>query len=194
VALEVSAAAISTTLVKQFQLDIEPRKLWMAVSPQGDWYLSTKVTGELRAQVLEATRTKLLSYPQVAAVATAEELSRIPLPQPPVDNWSLLERARASFDASRSGDLLVMLKQRISPIARPIAGYAVGHGTPWDYDRRVPMLFWYPGAVAHEAARPVETVDILPTLAPFIGLTIPAGEIDGSCIDLDPESANTCRQ
>jgi len=130
----------------------------------------------------------------VAAVATADELSRMPLPQPPVDNWSLIERARASFDASRSGDLLVMLKQPISPIARPISGYAVGHGTPWDHDRRVPMLFWYPGAVAHEAPRSVETVDILPTLASFIGLAVPASEIDGRCIDLDPGTADTCKR
>ncbi len=194
VAPEISATAISTALVSRFRLDIEPRRLWMAVSQQGDWYLSSKISGELRSQVLAATRTMLLSSPQVAAVATAEELGSMPLPQPPVDNWSLIERARASFDASRSGDLLVMLKQSISPIARPIAGYAVGHGTPWDHDRRVPMLFWYPGAVAHEAARSVETVDILPTLAAFVGLAVPAGEIDGRCIDLDPGRADTCRQ
>lgn len=191
---ETVAAAISATLVTQFKLDIEPKKLWMAVSPQGDWYLSNKVTGALRTQVLAATRAKLLSLPQVAAVATAEELSRMPLPQPPVDSWSLLERARASFDATRSGDLLVMMQPRIVPIPKPVAGYAAGHGTPWDYDRRVPMLFWYPGAVAHEVPLSVETIDILPTLAPFIGLTVPAGEIDGRCIDLDPGSTDTCKQ
>ncbi len=191
---ETVAAAVSATLVTQFQLDIDPKKLWMAVSPQGDWYLSNKVQGALRAQVLAATRARLLSLSQVAAVATADELSRMPLPQPPVDNWSLLERARASFNPSRSGDLLVMMQPRIVPIPKPVAGYAAGHGTPWDYDRRVPMLFWYPGAVAHEVPLSVETIDILPTLAPFIGLNVPAAEIDGRCIDLDPGSADTCKQ
>jgi predicted AlkP superfamily pyrophosphatase or phosphodiesterase len=191
---EAVAASISTTLVAQFHLDIEPGKLWMAASPQGDWYLSDKVSGTLRAQILAATRAKLLSLPQVAAVATADELSRMPLPQPPVDNWSLLERARASFYAPRSGDLLVMMQPRIVPIPRPTTGLATGHGTPWDYDRRVPMLFWYPGAVAHEVPLSVETIDILPTLAPFIGLTVPAAEIDGRCIDLDPGPVDTCKQ
>ena len=32
------------------------------------------------------------------------------------DKWTLIERARASFDASRSGDFIVLLKTRITPI------------------------------------------------------------------------------
>jgi hypothetical protein len=35
-------------------------------------------------------------------------------------------------------------------------------------------------------------LDILPTLAALIGLSIPADEIDGRCIDLDPGPGDTC--
>ena len=113
-------------------------------------------------------------------------------PRPPVDDWSLAEKARASFDRARSGDLIVLLKPRTIPIAKPVAYYTDTHGSPWNYDRRVPMLFWYPGAIRHEEPLSVETVDILPTLAALIALPVPSDEIDGRCIDLDPTASSTC--
>ena len=38
----------------------------------------------------------------------------------------------------------------------------------------------------------VETADILPTLAALIGLNVPAGEIDGRCLDLDAGPQTSC--
>ena len=48
----------------------------------------------------------------------------------------------------------------------------------------MPVLFYQPGMPGFEQALPVETVDILPTLAALIRLPVPAAEIDGRCIDL----------
>jgi predicted AlkP superfamily pyrophosphatase or phosphodiesterase len=163
----------------------------VAAQPFGDIYLARDVPESMRARVLETARLKYLSYPQVAAVFTAAELRRMPMPSGSPDEWTLAERFRASFDPQRSGDLEVALKPHITPIAD--ARYAVAtHGSPWNYDRRVPILFYRPGAVGFEHPLPVETVDILPTLAALIGLPIPAGEIDGHCIDLDPGAGDTC--
>ena len=66
------------------------------------------------------------------------------------------------------------------------------HGSPWNYDRRVPILFYRPGIAGFEQALPIETVDILPTLAALIGLPIPRAEIDGRCINLDGGKADSC--
>jgi alkaline phosphatase len=163
----------------------------LATQPFGDIYLARDVPGPMRARVLEAARKKYLSYPQVAAVFTADELRRLPAPSGPPDEWSLAERFRASFDPERSGDLLVALKPHITPIAD--ARYSVAtHGSPWNYDRRVPILVYRPGATGFEHPLPIETADILPTLAALIGLPIPAGEIDGHCVDLDPGPDTTC--
>jgi phosphonoacetate hydrolase len=38
----------------------------------------------------------------------------------------------------------------------------------------------------------VMTVDILPTLAAIVGLAIPAGEIDGRCLDILSGPADSC--
>lgn len=116
----------------------------------------------------------------------------MPMPKGPPDSWSLAERARASFTENRSGDFVVLLKPRITPIAEP-KNYVATHGSPWDYDRRVPILFWRKSMQGFEQPLAVETADILPTLAAQIGLTVPSGEIDGRCLDLDQGTEDSCR-
>jgi alkaline phosphatase len=163
----------------------------LAAQPFGDVWLARDIPESMRSRVLEAARMKYLAYSQVAAVFTAAELRRLPMPSGSPDEWTLAERFRASFDPERSGDLLVALKPHITPIAD--ARYAVAtHGSPWNYDRRVPIIFYRPGATGFEHPLPIETVDIMPTLAGLIGLTLPAKEIDGHCLDLDPGPGNSC--
>ena len=90
-------------------------------------------------------------------------------------------RAR-SIRVQRSGDLIVMLKPHITPIARPSAGYVATHGSPWDYDRRVPILFWRAGMTPAVREEAVETADIMPTLAAMLGLAVDPATIDGECL------------
>lgn len=163
----------------------------MAVAPAGDIYLARSVPEALRPRVLEAARAAYAAHPQVAAVYTAAELHRLLAPVNPVDEWTLAERLRASFDPERSGDLLVVLKPHVTPIADPSV-YVATHGSPWNYDRRVPILFYYPGVEGYEQPLPVETVDIAPTLASWIPLALPADEIDGRCLEIAPEGSPTC--
>ena len=160
-------------------------------SAAGDVYLSNAVPPALRSRILEAARAHYLEHPQVAAVFTSGELRGMAMPSGPPDEWSLAQRFRASFDPERSGDLLVALKPHITPISNPTGAVAT-HGSAWNYDRRVPLLFYRPGIEGFEQPLPVETVDILPTLAPLIGLSVPAAQIDGRCLDLDPGEGDTC--
>lgn len=159
----------------------------------GDYYLSRAVPADQRDRALSLVRAKLLALPQVADVLLADDLRRVRPGAMPVDEWSLPERFAASFDPSRSGDLLVALKPQVTPIVDPTKGYVATHGSPWQYDRRVPMLFWRSGGEGFEQPLPVETVDILPTLAALIGLPVPADEIDGRCLDLDPGAGDSCK-
>ncbi|PAX08756.1 alkaline phosphatase family protein [Sphingomonas lenta] len=161
------------------------------LAAEGDVYVDRALPPATRARVLAEAKRRYLAQPQVAAAYTRAEIAATPLPTTPPETWSLLERARASFDPERSGDLLVMHKPRVTPIDRPGPGYVETHGSPWDYDRRVPLLFWRRGQPAFEQPLSVQTVDILPTLAAPLRLGTPG--IDGRCLDLDPGEADTCR-
>ena len=84
---------------------------------------------------------------------------------------------------AQPGDLLILLRPRVTTIEEPAPGYVETHGSPWDYDRRVPILFWRPDAGGQERYLPIRTVDIAPTLAGVLGLEVPA-DLDGRCLDL----------
>jgi predicted AlkP superfamily pyrophosphatase or phosphodiesterase len=122
------------------------------------------------------------AHPQVEAVFTKRQISRVRLATSAPDRWTIAERVRASFDQQRSGDLYVVLKRYVSTIAEPGVGYVATHGSPWDYDRRVPILFWRKGMRPNDRQDHVSTVDILPTVAVQIGLALP-GKVDGRCLD-----------
>ena len=86
----------------------------------------------------------------------------------------------------------MFLKRDITPIA-DTTHYVATHGSPWDYDRRVPILFWRPGASGTTIEQSAETTDILPTLAGMIGLPIASGSVDGHCLSEVPGAVCTSR-
>ncbi len=147
----------------------------------GDMYVDRKLTTAERTRVIAEAVAAYRAHPQVEAVFTHDQLARTPLPTASPDKWSLIERARASFDAERSGDFIVLLKRHVTPIADTKV-YVATHGSPWDYDRRVPILFWRKGMTPASSEQPVETVDIMPTLAAMIGLPLQRGSVDGKCL------------
>jgi arylsulfatase A-like enzyme len=75
------------------------------------------------------------------------------------------------------------LKRDITPISDTSHNVAT-HGSVWDYDRRVPILFWRKRMLSQPPRNDVvETTDIMPTLAAMIGLPLAPGTVDGHCLD-----------
>ena len=161
--------------------------------PFGDIYVDKELRPTDLMRALDEAVRAYRAHPQVAAVFTSAQLRAAPSPSGPPDQWSLLDRARASFDPQRSGDFVVLLKPLVTPISDTSRGYVATHGSPWDYDRRVPILFWRKGMRGFEQPAAVETVDIMPSLAALIGLPIAAGTIDGRCLDLLEGPESSCR-
>ena len=160
------------------------------LAAEGDVYIDRGLSPADRARVRAEVVRRYRALPQVAGVFTRDELAAAPAPSGPPETWSLLDRARASFNAGRSGDFIVFLRPRVTTVGAPSPGYVETHGSPWDYDRRVPILFWRKGMTGFEQPLSVETVDIAPTLAATIGF--PLSGVDGRCLDLDPGPASTC--
>ena len=158
----------------------------------GDIWLAPGLSAKQRKKVIAALVAQLGANPQVEGVFTADELKTVKVPSGDPQDWTMIQRVAASFDPQRSGEVLMMTRRAVVPGTAPQPGYTSTHGSPWDYDRRVPMLFWRKGMAAQELAQPVETVDIAPTLAAMVGLTAPAGTWDGRCLDIDGSEADSC--
>ena len=185
--------ALNATIAQQ--VGMPGRTLIWADGAAGDLYFDRGLSAAERAKVEAATLRLLRAHPQVQAVFTKAEIAATPTPSPTgrPENWSLIQEARASFYPERSGDLLVLLKPNIMSIPeRAVMGAVATHGSPWDLDRRVPILFWRKGMRHFEQPLGVETVDIMPSLAALIGLPVPKTEIDGRCLDLIAGDGDSC--
>jgi predicted AlkP superfamily pyrophosphatase or phosphodiesterase len=190
-AARVDRALAAATVGKSVagQLGLSGQLLW-GDGGNGDVWIDPAITAKQRAAVIAAATRIYTANPQVAAVFTREAIAATPMPSGPPETWTLIERARASFNPDHSGDLIVFLRPRITAIPEGSKGNVATHGSPWDYDRRVPILFWRRGMTGFEQPLSVETVDIAPTLAATINL--PVSGLDGRCLDLDPGAASTC--
>ena len=180
---------VSGQLQEQFKLDYSP----LAGDPSEiSIALLSNDTPAMRQRVTAATIALLRKRPEVVAVYTkAQALAGLPPKGKPVDELTFLERIAESTDAERSGDIMAVLPA-YATIGDPLktGDVIAGHGSVWNYDRRVPILFWWPGAEGFEQPIPIETVDIAPTLAAEVGVKTPV--VDGRCLDLDRSKASVC--
>lgn len=161
--------------------------------PVGDIWIDPKLPKKTFDAVQAEALALYRAHPQVAAAFARADIITAAAATGPAETWTLVQRAKASFHPARSGDIVVALKPRITPIANPLGGYVATHGSFWDYDRRVPILFWRKGMAGFEQPLAVETVDIAPTLAATIGLKLGVPEVDGRCLDLDASAEDSCR-
>lgn len=144
----------------------------------------------LRTQVAEAAVEMLRTVPDVAFADTRDRLLADGLPdtrQP--EMLTVRERMRLSTVPERSPDILIAFAQAANLGGR-VGGTLAGHGTPWEFDRRVPIIFWWPGGHSEERFLPIRTVDIAPTLAHVIGVEAP--KVEGRCIDLNGFAVADC--
>ena len=141
-------------------------------------------TSGMKAKAAAAALAWLRARPEVAAAHARDELLADPKP---LDPWpealTLRQRMAESAYAGRSGDIMVAYRPLASTVPAAPGTILAGHGSPWDYDRRVPLIVSSPAIVPEERPLAVETVDIAPTLAAIMHVPAPAG-LDGRCLDL----------
>ncbi len=104
---------------------------------------------------------------------------------------TLRDRYAQSVMQGRSGDILVAYKEGTTVAAPLFTRFIESHSGPYDYDRRVPIVFWWPKAPAQVRGMPVTTTDIAPTLAHIAGIPAP-GDLDGRCLDVPGSGAAPC--
>ncbi|MBI3951897.1 MAG: hypothetical protein HY314_15730 [Acidobacteria bacterium] len=91
----------------------------------------------------------------------------------PVD--AIERRVRHSFNPERSGDVILVFKPYYLEAPSP---FGTSHGSPYEYDSHVPLIFIGPAVKADRYNEVVATVDIAPTLAEILRVK-PLNPIDG---------------
>jgi hypothetical protein len=89
------------------------------------------------------------------------------------DGWR--ERYRNSFQATRSGDL--MLSYHPEYVEDYGQGRGISYGSLYNYDVRVPLCFYGSQFPAGVFESPVQSVDLAPTLARAMGVAQPSSSV-----------------
>ncbi len=138
-------------------------------------YFSADVKNDSRIdqETLEdAVVEELSKFPGVSLAVSSSALRRGNLP-----DTDLYRAVIRNFHPKRSGDVFIVFEPNW--FINNFDGLTVAstHGSPWNYDTHVPIVFTGAGLAPMTVARRVHTVDIAPTLAAYFGTKIPSGSV-----------------
>jgi predicted AlkP superfamily pyrophosphatase or phosphodiesterase len=117
--------------------------------------------------VLDAVAGEFEKAPGVAAVYSVRAL----LAKNPENELETL--VRGSLNDAATGELFVVPSELSVVDPTPGGGKGTSHGSPWEYDRFVPVLFWGDGVTARAVDDPVPVLAVAPTLARLLGVPAP---------------------
>jgi predicted AlkP superfamily pyrophosphatase or phosphodiesterase len=131
-------------------------------------YEKMRANPEAMRAALEAAR----STPGVARVFGADELADAH----GTSNDAIEAAALANFFPSRSGDFSVFLRPYYQFTSSGNTKGGSTHGSPYWYDRRVPVFLLGQGIKRGQYLGDAQPIDIAPTLAFLMGITLPAAD------------------
>lgn len=131
--------------------------------------------GALEARVMALATTFLESQPGIERVWTREEVLSGGGPEPLADLY------RNSWVPEITGDLAVQAAEDCLLGSHRLP---TSHGSPYPYDRKVPLVFMGPGIQPDKIyERQASPADIAPTLADYLGVPAPLN-LDGRVLPL----------
>jgi len=151
---------IEQTLVEQW--GAPPAGRYVAASLGGQVYLADGVFDRLTASTpaMQAVERALLAVPGLERVVRRDRL----------DGADAVSQAIArGYRADRSGDLF-LIPRRDWILETRADNDATTHGTMYEYDRQVPLLFLGAGVQPGKRTEAVSPLDIAPTLARAAGI------------------------
>jgi hypothetical protein len=115
-------------------------------------------------EIVSAVGGEIGKTPGVAATYGVREL----IAAPPASE--LLALVRASVTDDTVADLFVVPSEYSVIDPSQPGGSGTSHGSPWTYDRHVPVLFWGAGITPRSVPEPVSILRVAPTLWALLGL------------------------
>lgn len=122
------------------------------------------------AVVEDAVVDELMKLDGVAMAVSRSALRKGSLPDTPI-----VRSVLRNFSPLRSGDIFVVFEAQSFINEEDGLIVAANHGSPWAYDTFVPIVVVGSRIKAARVYRPIETVDIAPTLSAVVGAKPPSG-------------------
>jgi len=157
--------AISDALVKRFGAG-----KWLLPSPAPVLYLNLDLirAGKLDpSEVEQAAAEAALQQPHIVRAYTRHQLLN-----GAVQNDEISRAVSVGFFGPRSGDVFLLQEPYYLFDAS-----GTSHGTPYDYDNHVPVIFFGPGIKSGHYARRIAVNDIAPTIAAILSVEQPSGSV-----------------
>lgn len=171
------AGELYASLEKALQYHFPAKEPWLVSPYHPHYYLnraqSKRVHPDWRVFLRQAAEV-LRGAPHVSEVYVPGEIP---------DNDPFAEVFRRSVYPGRSGDLMVRVDEGVSVSWDP----ATDHGSPYDYDARVPLVFWGPAFKSVSVNGPVAVADLSATLAHVLGVSFPSeGTVRSEALSPNP--------
>jgi predicted AlkP superfamily pyrophosphatase or phosphodiesterase len=139
-----------------------------------DLYFERGIYDRMRAnpEAMRAALEAARSTPGVAGVFSADELAAAH----GTSDDRIEAAVLANFFPSRSGDFAIVLRPYYQTAYSGTTRGGSTHGSPYWYDRRVPIFLMGQGIKRGQYLGDAAPVDIAPTLAFLMGITLPAAD------------------
>lgn len=124
-----------------------------------------------RAAMQQVAAAAVRAFPGVAEAFTATDLTSAARPD---GRAAMVQRA---FMPARCGDVYYVLRPAHANTASGYARKGMDHGSPWNYDTHVPVLFYGKGVRPGEVLRRTAITDVAPTVSAIVGMTMPDAAI-----------------
>jgi predicted AlkP superfamily pyrophosphatase or phosphodiesterase len=138
-------------------------------------YFSSNITADksIDREALEAAvAEEMARFPGISLAVSSAAMRRGTLPDTPLHR-SVLN----NFHPKRSGDIYLVFEPNWFINNFDGLTVAATHGSPWQYDTYVPIVFAGAGLNSATVDRRVYTIDIAPTLAAYLRIKPPSGSL-----------------
>jgi predicted AlkP superfamily pyrophosphatase or phosphodiesterase len=143
---------------------------WVVAAPTAMLYLNDDLIRSKKlnkAEVEQVAADTLMALPHAFRVYTGEQLMKNQVVQDSITRY-----VSNGFFPQRSADIIFL----VDPFYLFEAS-GTSHGTAFNYDTHVPIIFMGPGIKPGSYAEPVAVNDIAPTLANILGVQFPSGSV-----------------
>ncbi len=138
----------------------------------GGFYFPHHFTRQQKENALQVIKNELIDLNAFGYIFSREEILNMD------EKTAFNRRLKHMIHPQLSPDVSLVLREHYT------SRFPLGstHGTPYDYDTHVPIIFSHKSLKSQKITRPVATIDIAPTIARLVGAEIPI-EVDGIVLE-----------